>query len=162
MKKNASGHASAYTGANAYNGDGWPYQLDTDKGACFGTDGYVHIGGQMFHTDHFVVPATDARAAAGGFPANSNKILGTPEETRETLSIEAGNTIIPDLFGGVQAYGLITYGHRHAEAYETTARPPFSQRSIRTGSRRSRKSRRTTTPRRWRSRPTTSWGSTSI
>ena len=105
---------SAQTGANAYNGDGWMYQLDADQGAAFGTDGYVHIGGQMYHTDHFTAPATDDRTGR-----DDNHILGTPEETRENLSIGFGTTLVE----GVQGYGLITYGHRHGEAYENYRLP---------------------------------------
>ncbi len=130
MKKtDHGGSATAFTGADAYNGDGWQYQLDTDKGFSFGNDGYVHVGAQLFHTDHFTVQTVDDRSAAfgtpGGFtePANSNKILGLPEETRETLSIEFGKTLVQDVFGGIEGYGLITYGHRHTESYENY-RPP--------------------------------------
>ena len=122
-KTDHGGSATAFTGADAYSGDGWQYQLDTDKGVAFGRDGYLHLGGQVFHTDHFVARAIDDRAAAGGFPGNSNQINGLPEETRETLSLEFGETLLPNLFGGVQGYGLITYGHRHAEAYENYRTP---------------------------------------
>jgi len=124
-KKNAGFDASAQSGANAANNDsnGWLYQLDADGGTTFGNDGYIHVGGQMYHRDIFVVRTTDDRAAADGFPPNSNNILGAPEETRETLSLEGGDTIVPDLWGGLQAYGLITYGHRHAEAYENYRTP---------------------------------------
>ncbi len=120
--------ASAESGANAVNGDGWLYQLDADGGLSFGNDGYVHLGGQIYHKDFFVAPTIDDRTSAfapGGFPepGNSNHILGVPEETRETLSIEAGKTLVPDLFGGLQGFSLITYGHRHAEAYENWRTP---------------------------------------
>ena len=115
MKKTDHGtNASALTGANAYNGDGWRYQLDADQGAAFGTDGYVHLGGQVYHTDHFTTHTIDDRT--GRF---DNYITGLPEETRETLSIAFGAT----LFDGVQGYGLITYGHRHAEGYENYRLP---------------------------------------
>ncbi|WP_204259707.1 TonB-dependent receptor plug domain-containing protein [Lichenicola cladoniae] len=116
-------NASAQTGANAANGDGWLYQLDADGGTSFGRDGYLHIGGGMYHKDFFVAPTEDNRAAKFGSPLNSNKILGVPEETRETLSIAAGETLVPDLFGGVQGYGLITYAHRHSEGYENWRTP---------------------------------------
>ena len=124
MKKGTQGgSATAYTGADAYNGDGWQYQLDADHGFAFGNDGYVHVGAQVYHTDHFVTQTVDDRSSAftpGGFttPANSNKINGLPEETRETLSIDFGKTLVQDVFGGIEGYGLVTYGHRHSEAYE--------------------------------------------
>ncbi len=107
-------NGSALTGANAYNGDGWTYQVNGDQGASFGNDGYVHIGGQVYHTDHFTAPAIDDRTGL-----DSNHINGLPEETRETLSIGFGKTLFED----VQGYGLITYGHRHAEAYENYRLP---------------------------------------
>ena len=124
MKKtDHGGSATAFTGADAYNGDGWQYQLDADSGFSFGGDGYVHLGGQIYHADHFVTQTVDDRSSAfapGGYaePANSNKINGLPEETRETLSVEFGKTLVEDAFGGIAGYGLITYGHRHSEAYE--------------------------------------------
>ncbi len=135
MKKtNHGGSATAFTGASAYNGDGWQYQLDADKGFSFGDDGYVHVGGQVYHTDHFVTQAIDDRSTASPFwpqrtstpfstPGDSNKILGLPEETRETLSIDFGKTLVQNAFGGIEGYGLITYGHRHAEAYENYRTP---------------------------------------
>ncbi len=115
MKKTNSGtDASALTGADAYNGDGWRYQLDADQGAAFGTDGYVHLGGQVYHTDYFITPTIDDRTGR-----DDNNITSLPEETRETLSIDFGTT----LFDDVQFYGLITYGHRHAQAYENYRLP---------------------------------------
>ena len=124
MKKTDTGGTyTAFTGALPYSGDGWTYQLDADQGASFGNDGYVHLGGQVYHTDFFVAKTYDDRAPLGGFPANSNQINGLPEETRETLSIEFGETLLPQLFGGVKGYGLITYGHRHGESYENYRTP---------------------------------------
>ncbi|WP_264802201.1 TonB-dependent receptor plug domain-containing protein, partial [Ameyamaea chiangmaiensis] len=116
LKKTPHGlNMVAQTGANAYNGDGWQYQVGIDGGFGFGDDGYVHISGQVTHTDHMVSRTTDTRSAGGTlFPADSNKIESTPEETRENLAIEFGKT----LFEGVQGYGNITYAHRHSEAYE--------------------------------------------
>ena len=131
-------NASAESGADAVNGDGWLYQLDADGGLAFGRDGYVHLGGQIYHKDFFVAPTIDDRTSAfvptaaelAGFkpsnfpePGSENKILGVPEETRETLSVAAGETLVPDLFGGLQGFGLITYGHRHSEAYENWRTP---------------------------------------
>jgi len=114
---------SAQTGANANNGDGWLYQLDADGGASFGTDGYVHLSGQVYHKDFFVSPAEDDRSNGVNFPRNSNKILGSPEETRESLGVDFGKTLLPTLWGGLQGYGQITYAHRHGEAYENYRTP---------------------------------------
>ncbi|MFT9449032.1 TonB-dependent receptor plug domain-containing protein [Gluconobacter japonicus] len=127
LKKTPHGlNMTAQTGANAYNGDGWQYQLGADGGFGFLGDGYVHMSGQVYHTDHMVPNTTDVRTVPGnpeykGFtvPHNSNKILSTPEETRENLSIEFGKTLTE----GVKGYGLITYAHRHSEAYENYRMP---------------------------------------
>ncbi|WP_198284487.1 TonB-dependent receptor plug domain-containing protein [Komagataeibacter europaeus] len=127
---------SGQTGANAYNGDGWNYQLNADGGMKLGQDGFLHISGQMYHTDHFVAnnardhrllgsqPADASTASytgvnAGKISDRSNKIMSTPEETRENLAIEWGKQFTP----GINFYGLITYAHRHAEAYENYRTP---------------------------------------
>ncbi|MBM9400399.1 TonB-dependent receptor [Gluconacetobacter azotocaptans] len=127
LKKTAHGlNITGQTGANAYNGDGWQYQVGIDGGFSFGDDGYVHISGQEMHADHMVPYSADVRTIQGnpeykGFvvPHDSNKIMSTPEETRENLSIEFGKTLTE----GVQGYGLITYAHRHSEAYENYRLP---------------------------------------
>ena len=122
-KTDHGGSADFQTGANANTGDGWMYQADADQGARLGHDGYIHIAGELYHTDFFVQPAVDDRAAADHFPANSNKINGSPEETRELLSINAGGTLVPDVWGGLQGFSQVTYGHRHSEAYENFRAP---------------------------------------
>ncbi|MFT8722163.1 MAG: TonB-dependent receptor [Acetobacter malorum] len=127
LKKTDHGlHVSAQTGANAYTGNGWNYQVNADGGLKFGDDGYVHISGSMYHTDHMYPRTVDFRSqpnrlgyAGYSFPSNSNKVISTPEETRENLSIKFGKT----LFSGVKGYGLITYAHRHAETYENFRLP---------------------------------------
>ncbi|EHH67491.1 tonB-dependent receptor [Gluconobacter morbifer G707] len=137
-KKTSHGlNVSAQTGANAYNGDGWQYQVNADGGLKLGNDGYIHISGQETHTDHFITknvsdhrlvgytPAGVANelytAPAGGYqpPATSNKIMSTPEETRENLMIDFGKPITEK----VNFYGQITYAHRHSEAYENYRTP---------------------------------------
>ncbi|MFT8591917.1 MAG: TonB-dependent receptor [Acetobacter orientalis] len=131
-------HASAQTGANAYNGDGWQYQLNADGGLKLGNDGYMHISGQMYHTDHMVVGAQDHRllgywptnATTTGYyngvvsnaqnvPKDSNKILSTGEETRESLAIDFGKKVSEN----IDFYGLITYMHRHGETYQNYRTP---------------------------------------
>ncbi len=124
-KTDHGGSATFQTGANAENGDGWMYEADADKGAKLGKDGYIHISGQMYHKDFYVQNEVDDRYVPGvsPWPSNSNKILGVPEETRELLNIDDGGTLIPDLWGGLQGFNQITYGHRHAEAYENFRTP---------------------------------------
>ena len=125
-------HMAAQTGANAYAGSGWNYQLNADGGTKLGRDGYLHLSGQIYHTDHFytntidhrLLPYAPAGANTSGYygilpnaikvPTNSNKILSTPEETRENLGIDFGKPITAD----IDFYGLITYGHRHAESIQ--------------------------------------------
>lgn len=116
-KKTGRGlHVTSQTGANAYNGDGWQYQVGADGGHTWGDDGYVHISGQVYHTDHFM-PSNSAigtgYGADGRHPV-ADGANGTAEETRETLSIGFGRKIT----NGIKAYGLVTYAHRHAESVE--------------------------------------------
>ncbi|MFS3134251.1 TonB-dependent receptor plug domain-containing protein [Gluconacetobacter sacchari] len=111
-KKSSHGlNLSGQSGANAYNGSGWQYQLGADGGFAFGDDGYVHVSGQVYHTDHFVAKTTDIRT--GRFDSN---YTSTPEETRENLAVNFGKTLTE----GITGYGLITYAHRHAEAFEAS------------------------------------------
>ncbi|GBQ26161.1 TonB-dependent outer membrane receptor [Gluconacetobacter sacchari DSM 12717] len=133
-KTNHGMSATTQTGANAYNGDGWQYQVGADGGLSLGGDGYMHISGQIYHTDHMIPKAYDHRlldwAPVGAYtgsnytgsanpPRDSNHFTSTPEETRENLSINFGKKIA----SGVQFYGLITYAHRHAEAFENYRTP---------------------------------------
>jgi len=128
---------SSQTGANAYNGDGWQAQVNADGGLKLGRDGYLHLSGQFYHTDHMVVNTADHRllgsyplgADTSGYytgpvklPLNSNKIMSTPEETRETLSIDFGKPITDE----IDSFGLITYGHRAAQSYETYRLPTIA------------------------------------
>ncbi|WP_026397450.1 TonB-dependent receptor plug domain-containing protein [Acetobacter nitrogenifigens] len=118
---------SAQTGANAYAGSGWQYQLNLDGGMKLGKDGYIHLFGQMSHSDHFYVNGVhDHRlinqpsyAGASSYtgqsiPSDSNHISSTPEETRENFGLDWGKPLNDD----VEFYGSITYAHRHSEAYE--------------------------------------------
>ncbi|QHC35628.1 TonB-dependent siderophore receptor [Komagataeibacter xylinus] len=132
--------ASFQTGANAYNGDGWQYQVNADGGMKLGENGFLHISGQVYHTDHFVTKAMDNRlngytppgAANEQYTGNvkvspySNQIMSTPEETRENLGIEWGKQFTP----GINFYGLITYAHRHAEGYENYRLPSGASNSV--------------------------------
>ncbi|MFW7270078.1 TonB-dependent receptor plug domain-containing protein [Gluconacetobacter sp. Hr-1-5] len=141
-KTNHGLNVSAQTGANAYNGDGWQYQVNADGGFKLGNDGYMHLSGQVYHTDHFVTKgAKDHRllgywpegASTSGYyngivanplpvPVTSNKIMSTPEETRENLGIDFGKPIGEK----VDFYGQITYGHRHAEAIQNYRVPTIA------------------------------------
>ncbi|WP_068170407.1 TonB-dependent receptor plug domain-containing protein [Neokomagataea thailandica] len=137
-KKQSHGfNISAQSGANAYNGDGWQYQVNGDGGFKWGDTGYVHIGAQLTHSDHFItknvfdhrligytppgVASVLYTAPAGGYqpPATSNKIMSTPEETRENLFINFGRSINDN----IDFYGQVSYAHRHSEAFENYRTP---------------------------------------
>ncbi len=129
-KTNHGLNVSAQTGANAYNGDGWQYQFNADGGMKLGDDGYLHLYGQMYHTDHFVpknvrdhrligsqpsyADAATYTSTTANIPSTSNHIMSTPEETRENFGLDWGKPLNDD----VMFYGNITYAHRHSEAYE--------------------------------------------
>jgi len=130
-------NTSAQTGANPYEGQGWNYQLNADGGFKVLGNGYLHVDGQIFHTDHFIAhgahdhrlvgytpPGVESElytAAPGGYqPADTrNMIMSTPEETRENLMINFGKPINDD----IDLYSQITYGHRHSEGYENYRTP---------------------------------------
>ena len=119
LKKNPQGMTlSAQTGAapfnSLYNQQGWGAQINADGGWSLGDDGYLHVSGQVYHADHYATGGVDYRS---GLQDDEN--FGLPEQTRETLAINAGKTIVP----GIDAYGLITYGHRHIQLYETNRLP---------------------------------------
>ncbi len=128
-KKDHGVSLTAQTGANAYNGDGWQYQLDADGGLKLGTDGYVHLGAQLYHTDHMIAWGPD-HALLGYWPdgADTSKYfvkpgvnqswkgrqtdyVSSPEETRENLGIDFAKPLTE----GVELYGQSTLAYRHAE-----------------------------------------------
>ncbi|MBR0560282.1 TonB-dependent receptor plug domain-containing protein [Neokomagataea anthophila] len=128
-KKDHGFNLAAQTGANAYNGDGWQYQLDADGGLKLGTDGYVHLGAQLYHTDHMIAWGPD-HALLGYWPdgADTSKYfvkpgvnqswkgrktdyVSSPEETRENFGIDFAKPLTE----GVELYGQSTLAYRHAE-----------------------------------------------
>lgn len=120
LKKKATGFSiSAQTGANAYNGDGWQTQVNLGYGITFGNNGFFRIDGQYTHADHMIPTTSDVGAPVYHFPANSNHINSTPEETRGNLAISFG----ADLNDHIRGYGNIIYSHRHNEAYENYRYP---------------------------------------
>ncbi|MFT8421458.1 MAG: TonB-dependent receptor [Gluconacetobacter sp.] len=125
-KKDHGFNAVAQTGADAYNGDGWQYMVGADGGLKLGADGFLHLSGQVYHADHFVSKSTGTNdhrwTPTSNWPANANQSLMTPEETRENLSIEWGKPITE----GIESYGLISYAHRHSEAYENYRLPSIA------------------------------------
>ncbi|MCQ8278818.1 TonB-dependent receptor [Acetobacteraceae bacterium KSS8] len=119
LKKKPSGLTlSAQTGASPlddqYHSPGWNTQIAADGGWSLGDDGYLHLSGQFFHTDHYDSGGVDYRS---GLKDDQNFSL--PEQTRESLAITAGKPIT-DV---IEAYGNITYAHRHIQSYLTNRLP---------------------------------------
>lgn len=115
LKKTAHGlHANAQTGAYPYLGNGWQAQLNADGGLRWGGNGYLHLSGQYYHTDHAIIPVRDIRNGLTNDP-----FLSSTEETRESLALEFGKPLTES----IDFFGKITYAHRHAEAYELLRLP---------------------------------------
>ncbi|MCP1197752.1 TonB-dependent receptor [Acetobacter senegalensis] len=115
LKKKPSGlNMTFQTGAHPfsylYKSPGWDYQLSADGSVGFSGNGYLHVSGQVYHADHYVT-GTHYR------PEDYN--FGLPEETRESMAIEAGR----DITESVKSYMNITYMHRHIQNYMTNRLP---------------------------------------
>ncbi|AAW60188.1 TonB-dependent outer membrane receptor [Gluconobacter oxydans 621H] len=90
-------------------GDGFQQGVFIDGGLNLNNRGFVHIGGDFVHQDHTVRSGADNRTNT-----YVNQLLGQPEQTRESVAINAGY----DITDNVQAYASATYAHRHAESYQ--------------------------------------------
>lgn len=109
LKKTDHGfHARSISGITA-SGDGFEQGIYLDGGAKLGSRGYVHVSGDFMHQDHTYRGADDLRTQS-----KINKLLGQPEQTRESVSITAGY----HLTDAIEAYAVATYAHRHAESYQ--------------------------------------------
>lgn len=109
LKKQASGfHAQNITGITS-EGDGFQQGVYLDGGASLGSRGFVHVSGDFVHQDHTYRSAADNRSGT-----YQNNILSQPEQTRESVAVNAGY----DLTDTIQLYALGTYAHRHAESYQ--------------------------------------------
>lgn len=115
LKKQPTGGSAQALFGQTQEGDGFTTDLIADQGASFGPDSYFHIGAQFHHTDFTNRGGLDTRTGT-----DVNEILGTPEQTRETLGFDAGKVIVP---GKLTLYTFLTYGHRHGEAYENYRLP---------------------------------------
>jgi iron complex outermembrane receptor protein len=128
-KKKASGfNVSASTGGNANNNDGFMAQLDLDGGMKLGSDGYLHVSGQVMHRALSVIKVVDHRFIESQAPAGaytsigytgttpvdpySNHVSNVPAEQRESVGLTFGKPIA----GSLEAYGMATFAHRHAES----------------------------------------------
>jgi len=128
-KKKATGfNVTASTGGNANNNDGFTAQIDLDGGVKLGSDGFVHVSGQVAHRALSVIKVIDHRFIESQAPAGaltsigytgttpvslySNHVSNVPSETRETLALTFGKP----LNANFDAYGMASYGHRHAES----------------------------------------------
>lgn len=90
-------------------GDGYQQGIFLDGGLALGSRGFVHLSGDFIHQDHAFRSAPDSRTGT-----TVNKLLSQPEQTRESIAINAGYSFTDNL----QAYGSATYAHRHAEAFQ--------------------------------------------
>ncbi|GAN68622.1 TonB-dependent receptor plug domain-containing protein [Acetobacter orleanensis] len=109
LKKQDHGfHAESISGITAAK-DGFQQGVYLDGGAKLGDRGFVHVSGDFYHTDHTFRSAPDARTGQ-----KNNYVLGQPEQTRESVAINAGY----DLTNSIQLYATGTYAHRHAESFQ--------------------------------------------
>ncbi len=109
LKKQAHGfHAQNITGITS-EGDGFQQGVYLDGGASLGSRGFVHVSGDFVHQDHTYRSAPDNRSGT-----YQNNILSQPEQTRESVAVNAGY----DLTDTIQLYAMGTYAHRHAESYQ--------------------------------------------
>lgn len=109
LKKQDHGfHAQSLTGITASK-DGFEQGIYMDGGAKLTDRGYIHVSGDYVHEDHTYRSAPDLRTNT-----KINKLLGQPEQTRETVAIKAGYHILDNL----EAYAVATYAHRHAESFQ--------------------------------------------
>lgn len=95
-------------------GDGFQQGVFIDGGLNLNNRGFVHIGGDFVHQDHTFRSGNDNRTNT-----DVNQLLGQPEQTRESVAINAGYDITDD----IQAYAGATYAHRHAESYQNYRLP---------------------------------------
>jgi len=112
-KQNHGFHAQSISGITS-GGDGFQQGLYMDGGLSLGQRGFVHLSGDFVHMDPTFRSANDYRTGN-----TLNHVLGQPEQTRETVGINAGYDITDD----IQAYGMVTYGHRYAQSYQNYRLP---------------------------------------
>nr|WP_083301969.1 TonB-dependent receptor [Kozakia baliensis] len=114
LKKTAHGfHAQDITGITSQ-GDGFQQGVYLDGGASLGSRGFVHVSGDFVHQDHTYRSAADNRTGT-----YLNNVLSQPEQTRESVAINAGY----DLTDDIQAYASATYGHRSSQSYQNYRLP---------------------------------------
>nr|WP_040509323.1 TonB-dependent receptor [Gluconobacter morbifer] len=114
LKKQAHGLSMRSNTGITSEGDGFQQGVYIDGGLNLNNRGFVHIGGDFVHQDHTMRSGRDNRTGL-----YNNQILGQPEQTRESVAINAGYDITDD----VQAYASATYAHRHAESYQNYRLP---------------------------------------
>ncbi|ART94191.1 iron complex outermembrane receptor protein [Zymomonas mobilis] len=109
LKKQDHGfHAQTVTGVTAAK-DGFQQGVYLDGGTKLGSRGYLHVSGDFLRQNHSYRSAADLRTGK-----KDNKLLGQPEQTRESFAIKGGYEIADN----IEAYGLATYAHRYSEAFE--------------------------------------------
>ncbi|MXV44858.1 TonB-dependent receptor [Saccharibacter sp. 17.LH.SD] len=114
LKKQSRGLTMRSNSGITSDGDGYQQGLFLDGGFNLNNRGFIHIGGDFVHQDHAFRSAPDSRTGT-----TINKILSQPEQTRESIAINAGY----DITNTLQAYATATYAHRHAEAFQNYRLP---------------------------------------
>nr|WP_246091465.1 TonB-dependent receptor [Swingsia samuiensis] len=114
LKKQARGlHMRSNSGITS-EGDGFQQGVFLDGGFNLHDRGFVHIGGDLVRQDHALRSAADSRTGT-----YVNKVLSQPEQTRQSVAINAGYNITDH----IQAYVTGTYAHRHAESFQNYRTP---------------------------------------
>ncbi|AAV89185.2 TonB-dependent receptor plug domain-containing protein [Zymomonas mobilis] len=109
LKKQDHGfHAQTLTGITASK-DGFQQGVYLDGGTKLGSRGYIHVSGDFLRQNHTYRSSNDLRTNT-----NINKVVGLPEQTRESFAIKGGYEITDN----IEAYGLATYAHRYAGAIQ--------------------------------------------
>jgi len=109
LKKQANGLTMRSNSGITSQGDGFQQGVFLDGGFNIHNRGFVHIGGDFVHQDHTYRSGADSRTGR-----YDNNVLSQPEQTRESIAINAGY----DITDNVQAYATATYAHRYAQSYQ--------------------------------------------
>ncbi|NPD68658.1 TonB-dependent receptor (plasmid) [Lichenicola cladoniae] len=100
----AQGEAGGY-----YKADGFTTDDAVGGGISLGNSGYLNLNAEFKHQDNTNRGGPDNRL---GQPVD--QFFGSPQETRETVSYNAGY----DLSSNISLYSFATYGHRNGESWQ--------------------------------------------
>ncbi len=109
LKSNTSGGSFNATNGGYYAGDGFTSGESVTDGMKLGDSGFFDLSAEFKHQDHTNRGGDDDRV-----DRQANPFLGNPQETRESLSYNAGYDISPNL----SLYSFATFGHRNGDSYQ--------------------------------------------